>query len=332
MSTLNPAVSNVQGGAQTFEGTRTSISTGTGQVVVPFVAEMYADASGTVGTLQQVSVTMAGIDQIFDVTLANADAVKILNAFAVTDASAGYAESAFADVTVAMKSKSDFVAALASGIADSANGFYTWLKAEARKDTVDILSYDTLVNMLQASDLLTFDISIDASGAADNMYDAMDTGSAAYRKAIFTQIAKSTVEAYLEPGNGTNANDEAVTALGFLPLLKGDKLAFVFDVTVGDYAWDDNAPVVGAVINSVVNDASTSNVSGNLSSGVDQAVGTNASTSNVATGSAYEQGGAQLTFTTPSTRRVAFRVTLGDSGSGAFTVSGALGASAVLTA
>lgn len=312
-----------------------TVQTGeTAGVVVPFVANLYADASGTVGTLQQVTVSMSGIDEVFNVTVAEADAVKILNAFTITDISAGYKESALAEVKVDMKAagEANFIAGLAAAVADNASratslgvsgeSLYAWLKRESRKDTVDLLSYDSLSNLLEASDLLTYDIAVDASGASSNMYDAMNAGSAAYRKAIFAQIAKANIDAYAAPSDGSVQNSEAATGLGFLPLLKGDKLTFVFDVTVGEYGWADAAPTSGAKINSVVNDASTAQPSGDYaSSAINQQAGA-VSSGLAADATDYNGNNAQLIFTTPSKRRIALVVKMSTGGT-AFTKSAA---------
>lgn len=299
-------------------------------LIVPFIAELCADASGTVGTLQQVSVTMSGIDEVFDVEVAAADAIKILNAFRITDISAGYGEDARAEVKVDMKNSSTFAeglaAAIAAGpVARNASGsptLYSWLKAESRKDTVDLLSYDSLANLLEASDLLSYDIAIDASGAAVNMYNAMDGSGASaplFRKAIFTQIAKANIDAYLGVSDGNNINEDDVTQLDFLPLLKGDKMTFVFDVTVGEYDWvAQSAPISGAKITSVVNDASvTSGVSGTYGgSTTTQQAGTVGGTalSGGEYSGLYAPTKTQLLFTTPSTRRVAIVVKMASGG------------------
>lgn len=330
MSSLSPSIPNVTGNAQTSEVATVSISTGADRgVIVPFIADLYADASGTVGTLQEVAVTMTGIDQIFNVTLSAADSVKILNSFQIADTDSGAA----AGVSVSMKGEANFEAGLIAALNGStastvdSRSLYAYLKAESRKDTVDILSYDSLANLLEASDLLTYDIAIDASGGASNMYDAMNNGSAQYRQAIFKQIPQSNVEAYITPSDGTTMNLEDIGGLAFLPLLKGDKLTFVFDVAVGEYAWDNTMPTTGAKINSVVNDAATAAwaaanySSANLPSGAVTA--TNAT-------STYS--GEKLVFTTPSKRRVAITVQFA-SGGGAFSLADeTLTSSTVLTA
>lgn len=331
MSSLSPSIPNVTGNAQTSEVATVSISTGSDRgLIVPFVADMYVDASGTVGTLQEVAVTMTGIDQIFNVTLDAADSVKILNSFEIGDTDSGAA----AGVSVSMKNEADFEAGLIAALNGStastvdSSSLYTYLKAESRKDTVDILSYDTLANLLEASDLLTYDIAIDASGGASNMYDAMNTGSAQYRQAIFKQIPQTNVETYITPSDGTTKNLEDVGGLAFLPLLKGDKMTFVFDVAVGEYAWGNVMPTSGAKIMSVINDAVTASwadaalSSANLPSG-------NVGAANAGT-STYS--GEKLVFTTPSKRRVAITVQF-SSGGGAFSLSDeTLSSTTVLTA
>ena len=336
MSTLSPAIGNTTGNAQTSEVATVSISTGANPstdrgLIVPFVADLYVDASGTVGTLQEVAVTMTGIDQIFNVTLSAADSVKILNSFEIADTDNG----AEAGVSVGMKNEANFEAGLIAAldgttVSTSAGGasLYDYLKAESRKDTVDILSYDSLANLLEASDLLTYDIAIDASGGASNMYAAMDGGSAAYRQAIFKQIPQANVESYITPSNGTIKNLEDLGGLAFLPLKKGDKMTFVFDVAVGEYAWANVMPSSGAKINSVINDAATAGWteaalgSANLPAG--GVVGANAAVSTYS--------GEKLVFTTPSKRRVAITVQF-SSGGGAFSLSDAtLAATTVLTA
>jgi len=317
-ATPNYAVVNTeQGGVQVAESAPSFITTGSARgFIVPFIANMYVDASGTVGTLQEVTVTMTGIDQIFDVVLSEEDSVKILNAFQVSDEDAGLAQNA-ANVVVTMRSdqQNSFIEGLTAALTgttvstqDAAKDLYAYLKSESRKDTVDILSYDSLANLLEASDLLAYDIAIDASGGATNMFSAMESGSESYRNAIFKQIPKSNVHAYLSPSDGTASNLESVSSIDFLPLLKGDKLTFVFDVTVGEYGWDNTSPSSGAAITSVVKDAEIAAFS-------------DAATGAVNATSTYS--GNQLMFTTPSRRRVALTVQFATGGS-AFDLSEAI--------
>jgi hypothetical protein len=323
---------------QTFESTPVSVSTGAGEFVAPFIAAAYADASGTVGTLQAVNVTITGIDRIFDVTLTQSESAKILNAFQITDISAGYGESALAEIKVDMKAgaKTAFVEALATAMlkepaanADAAGAsLYQWLKAESRKDTVDALSYDTLINLLEASDLLSYDIAIDASGGATNMFEAMDAGAAAYRKAIAMQIPESNYNAYVPVSDGSALNNEDIAGLNFLPLVHDDKLVLVFDFTVGEYGWANAAPTSGAKMARAVNDASVATGT-NTSSGSGMAE--ESTYTSVGNGSVYADG--TLLFTAPSKRRVALKLKMQKAeGSGALPLAGALSDSVELQA
>ncbi len=345
MASMNPALPTftdasgtvqptVTGNAQTSEVDRVSISTGVARgLIVPFIADLYVDASGTVGTLEEVSVTMTGIDQIFNVTLSEADSVKILNSFVVEDLSGGYGVSPLAKIQVSMKGETDFEAGLVAALngttvstKSSVTDLKKYLKDESRKDTVDILSYDGLANLLEASDLLTYDIVIDASNGASNMYDAMNASTltgARYRQAIFKQIPQANVETYITPADvsGITMNLEEVASLAFLPLLKGDKMTFVFDVAVGEYAWDNEMPSTGAHIDSKINDAANSGWSAAAYSSANLPAGTVGGVATInETPVQGTYSGEKLVFTTPSKRRVAITVQFG-SGGGAFSLS-----------
>lgn len=291
---------------------RTTYTSGTGDYLAPFIASLNADASGTVGVLEAQQVSITGIDDVFEVTLSNADAAKILNAFKVADVDGSGGTFANIEVSMDASGEQDFHDALAAAVdsADlkdaNASSLYAWLKAEARADTVTLLSYDTLANMLEASDLATFDIAIDASGGAADLYGKMnDSGAADRRAALFRQIARAEVESYLVPSDGTSASMEAVSTLRFLPLKKGSKLTFVFDCTVGDYS-SGNAPTSGAKITAASSAALTNTVS---------AAG--AVPASIITVANNGQVSASLNFSTPTRRRVAVTLVLG-SGSGNF--------------
>ena len=275
--------------------------------VAPYIAAMYADASGQVGLLQQVTVTVTDIDRSFDIELTDTEAVKILKAFKVVDVSAGFLDSSQADVKVdtvtanAAEFKSALMAALGSGdLKDSeAVTLKNWLKAEARADTVKLLNYNTLSNLLEASDLLEFGIDLDASGGAANMWNAIDSGAAGLRRMLYTQLPIANTHAYAAPSDGSNGSAEIVDTLNFLPLVKGDKLALIFDVTVGKYTAASNvAPTSGATITSKVNDAQTLPA--------DSTYVDNANVPNK-----YSQ---DLVFTRPSRRRVAVKLQMSTGG------------------
>ncbi len=300
-----------------------------GEYVAPFIASLYVDASGKVGVLEQQTVTITGIDSIFDLTATEAQSVKLLRAFKVTDLNAdvaapswGAAGTVSADIQVDMQNGADFRAALTDVIgmqgltADHNNGItnyetlYKYLKREAHKDTVDLLSYDSLANMLEGSDLLEFDIKVDASQGAQSMWDAMNSSAKAEaRRAMFTQLPLSNVHEYLNPSDGVNGgHQEEVRILNFLPLLKGDKLSLVFDVTVGEYSFDSVAPTSGAEMYTATQDAGAPLANPSVTAA--DPSGTISGVS--ATTNTYSKG--KLTFTVPTRRRIALRVQMSTGG------------------
>lgn len=320
-----PTSSNLQLGPTSSLTVQTNGASG--EYVAPFIANLYVDASGTVGVLQQQIVTITGIDSIFDLTVTDAQARDLLRGFKVTDMNADVSAPSWgangtvsADVKVDMQNEAAFKAALAQVIADQglsvaqdngAGALYKslrlYLKREAHKDTVDLLSYDTLANMLEGSDLLTFDIAVDASQGAQSMWNAMNSGAkAGARRAMFTQLPLENIHSYLTPSDGVNAsNQEEVRIMNFLPLLKGDKLSLVFDVTVGEYSFDSIMPTSGAEIYTATNDASGALASISASDPVGTIGG-------VATTNSYNSG--KLTFSVPTRRRVALRVRMSTGG------------------
>jgi hypothetical protein len=301
------------------------------ELVVPFVAPMYADASGQVGVLQREDVTIYGIDDVFDVSCTLAQAADLLNAFTVTDVDQRGGLGLSAEVLVDF-SGTTFATALAEIIAfadagnsrDASNtNLHVYLRDETHADLLSALAHDALANMLEASDL-NVEIALDASSGAVNMADELAGNGATsaaratqYRKAIFTQIPEYTIEQYLKVSDGSNNTAfEDVSGMNFMPLLVGDVLTFVFDVTVGQYEMaSNNMPANGANMQRVFRDANTVYPEGtgngvwnqtndisfnqNVSGGyVDQAAVTYAPTSG-------------LTFLAPTKRRVALKVHLG---------------------
>jgi hypothetical protein len=335
------------------------VDTSNNGVVVPFIANLYADAAGTVGTLEQVSVSITGLDMVFDVTLNETLSKKLLNGFEIHDVSGENFDASAADIEVNMSvSGADgFKEALAAILAEAgmdcssqADALYTspagaarynsaagsslktYLENQTAKDTVDLLGYDTLSSLLEASDLMSFDIAIDASGGAADMHTKMSHDAATnadaprFRKAIFAQIPIQNIRDYLLDSSGSHTHADTVEQLKFLPLKKGDKITFVFDVKVGEYVAGEgvngSAPTSGAKITSVENDAAAATSNTNVG-GANTTLGGlstyNASSSSASyAGSYLGTGVTKLTFTTPTTRRVGITVTLGGEGSGIY--------------
>jgi len=298
------------------------------ELVVPFVAPMYADASAEMGVLQREDVSITNIDNVFDVSCTLAEAATILNSFTVNDVDHLGMLGLSAEVEILFTDLS-FSDVLSSLIATPENNdasstdMTTYLLNETHADLLSALAHNALANMLEASDL-SVEIALDASNGALNMADELAgegsvTGprAAQYRKALFTQIPEYTVEQYLRVSDGSNnMGFEDVSSIRFLPLLTGDVLTFVFDVTVGEYANNNTAPSTGANVQRVFRDNSTAYVLGTGNTAWDSVddVSFNANVS----GGYVAQAAATpykapfgLTFLAPTKRRVALRVHLG---------------------
>jgi len=285
-----------------------STSASAGRFVAPYIATMYADASGEVGVLQQTTVTIVDIDRVFDISMNATEAVKILKGFVVRDEDAsGSITDLSANVSVNMADTSgNFIQTLAAAIASaelkdgSGASLADWLKAEAQADVTKLLSYDTLANLLEASVLSSFKIALDASDGAADMWETISDGGAARRRILFTQLNESRVEKYaLTSADGLDASNERVNVLNFLPLVKGDKFVMVFDVVLGQYTTAGSAPTVGAFIDRVSKDAGPAYASAGY------IIGGNV-TGNFDT--------AGLTIAKPTLRRVAIQLALGTDG------------------
>ena len=314
--------------------------------IAPFIGDLYADASGSIGVLQQQTVTITGIDSIFDLTASEAQAKSLMRAFSVYEMNNAAVQSNFgvydvsAHVLVGMSWTNEgtyewpFKAALGEIIANSnldsaqtnghvsAETLYKYLKQEAHRDTVDLLSYDGLADLLEGSDLINFDIAVDASKGAESMWNKLladnvgrnyyqnaDSIAARRRRALFTQLPQSNISAYVTGTDGSGLALEHVTKLAFLPLLKGDTIVFVFDVTVGDYTMGSGtAPTDGATTSQrVVKDQQYTGISGELTDPSGGIV------NDVALAGAAESDYSigDLMFTVPTKRRVAMKVKIG---------------------
>jgi hypothetical protein len=299
--------------------------------VAPFIAQMAANAEGTVGVLQRANVTITGVDETFELCLSAADSVNLLNAFHVYKSDAGAIDGVLdtsAGVTVDMSGaeilKSALRAALDAAMStgehmpvDGAQvaakrNIADYLKREAYVDTRDQLAYDTLANLLEASDLASFSLVLDVSGGAKNMYDAMNgTGVNAprYRRTIFTQLPESNIEAYLNPNPASGGlvghlNAEPIEDIHFMPFISGDKIYFVFDAIVGETTIDAGntaMPTSGALVTREVKDADYADKLQIGSAGM-------AGLATLGKNAAEYANGASLTFNAPTKRRIGVSV------------------------
>jgi hypothetical protein len=307
-------------------------------LVVPFVANMYADASAQMGVLQRQDVTITGIDDVFDICCSLVNAANLLNAFSVKDVDVLGNLGLSAEVAVDFADpSSSFMTALSLVIADGdqnnaatdASGvpLHKYLTDETHSDLLSMLAHNQLADMLEASDL-NVTIALDASSGAANMTSALSASGGyvpQYRKAIFAQIPEYTVEQYIKVSNGIDASGlEDVSGLNFLPLLVGDVLTFVFDVTVGQYNMGSNSmPQHGANVQRVFRDNNTNypssiaDASWNSVDANGNPIGWDISFNQDPSGGYVSQqavtypSSGGLTFVAPTKRRVALKVHLG---------------------
>lgn len=274
-----------------------SVQSGTDGVVIPFVGDTFVNASGTVGVLETSTVNITGLDTILSVTVSNADAKKILSGFQIDEADTT-AGDANADVTVSMKDATAFEEGLVSAIQKD-EAFSSYLYSESRAEVVNQLVNGGLADILEANDLLSYTITLDASAAASDMNSKMTNDDGTLLRVIFTQIEKSKIDGYIADAGTSNTASQ----FNFLPLNIGDVITFVWDTTVGE-AGMSSGPKITAVANST------------------PAAPTSSQTGVNPTNSGDYYSPSQVTITSPTTRRVALKVTLGDTDIGSrFTVS-----------
>ena len=263
--------------------------------IVPFIAEMSVDASGTIGVTQQADVTVTNIDAMFDVSMNLADSVSIINAFTVKDADSDFnkngtdaSSGTIVNVATPDSDRSynfqvairhmldecmtvDSYQAVGLEKTDVARrSLKEYIRYQGYSDTMTNLMMDTLAGFLEASDLNTFDVTLDVSGGAYNMAtimaadpqthpDATPSAAAKYRRSLLTQLPESNIDKYVFPDpSGTTLSVEDITKIEFMPMLVGDKLVFVFDLTLGEVSATENSPwsvaTKGAKIERVVID------------------------------------------------------------------------------
>jgi hypothetical protein len=320
--------------------TPTSKSTSDGEYIAPVIAVMNADASGTYGVLQRAKVTITNIDQTFNYLLSETESVGLTNLFRVLDADLGgdankLDNSANVLVELKLDNQDDFhatiSAALAGAWADisaitvdsgsvvSPHTVTKYMEFQSYNDTLNALKFDTLANMLGADDLRSYNMNLDISGGAASLIEKLDAASAAVRKTLYTQMPESNTEKYLAPSGGSLGDGiyagEDISGINFLPFVVGDKIVFVFDVTVGQASVAPNGtletPSSGPAIDRVLGDASL--VAANI-----EAAASGAGILDVAANTgAYASGnGESLTFSAPTRRRIALTLMLSRESSG----------------
>jgi hypothetical protein len=316
--------------------------------IVPFIADLSVDASGTIGTTRRADVTITNIDALFDVSMGLVDSVKILNAFYIKDSDSNFSKistdsssgtivdvfdptsaqgvnlrtALFNAVTTSLSRVEDTYEIVGGNVGDKARrGVADYIRFQGYSDTLRDLKQDTLAGLLEASDLNSYTVAIDFSGGAYNMVEKMSAEQGnplaipgKYRRAIFTQLPESNLESYVYPdASGSDLAMEDVSGVGFLPLLNKDKIVFVFDVTIGEVTgksgnYWDEAST-GAKMSRVVIDRYPLPLDGAAKTNtLGGIIDVNADASQYADGS--------LTITRPSVRRIAIRAEMGTGAGG----------------
>ena len=286
--------------SQTVSGV--TVTSAANNYVAPYIAVL--DASGTANltelALSQQVVTITGVQQTFEATLEETDAITLLNSFTVT----GGVKPGLGDGTtdLAITLDDTIKPVLASAIADALNSSNkavpAWLNEQlSARLTAHILS------TLGLSVTATSSVTVDVSGAATNMKNGLAANSNIL-EALYLQIDQDTLNLY-EAG-ATNSIIGVVPTTSALPMKKGDSITFVFDTT----AFSVNAGIT----------KTTSNASEAAPAATTGAPGGDPATmapGNDATVPPYSyEGTSALTYFEDS-YRVAFRVVLG-TGTGAF--------------
>ena len=265
----NPQTSQ-NGAGQTGGSTK---STEAGQYIAPVIAVMNADASGNYGVLQRAKVTITNIDETFDYILSEEQSASLMNLFRVADTDISrnnntLDSSANVDVSLnlagsdgdnfklmirtALSGALSSTASLKvnSGAASTNLTPSQYLEYQAYKDALNALKYDTLADMLGADDFASFNMSLDMCGGAISLVDKLAAAQAAIRKTLYTQLPETNTEKYLAPSGRTDLSNgvfaaENVSVINFLPFVVGDKIVFVFDVTVGAATAAGNGTLSG---------------------------------------------------------------------------------------
>jgi hypothetical protein len=217
----------------------TSISTAYGGrfgVVASYVGAMRADASANVTALYQESVTITGVQFIYNVSLDDENTFKLLNSFGVT----GWGNTTDASLNVSVVNVSDLAEVLQTAILAAALGGATSydpasaaapgatgtmnndLNNEVYKQLMVSIQDDGLINSVENQYADTW-YSVDASsGAWNTATHYNDAGAQADRDLLFLQIPSDTLNRYID------ASDEPLS--NALLLAPGDKITFVWDV------------------------------------------------------------------------------------------------------
>jgi len=203
-------------------------------VLASYVGTMKADASADVFALHQETVTIAGVQFFYDVSLTVSETFQLLNAFGVT----GWGDTKDASFNVSVVNVSDLALVLESAInkaasatdkndasvaAPGATGTMNEdLNNEVYKQLMLTIQNDGLINSVENQYADTW-YRVDASsGAWNTAHHYNGAGAQADRDLLFLQIPSDTLNRYMD------ASEEPLS--NALLLAPGDKITFVWDV------------------------------------------------------------------------------------------------------
>lgn len=192
-------------------GALTSISTDASVFVVPVVGSISMDASATLVTLQQLSVTMNYNDK-YEIDLSGDDAVALRDSFALSGEGASFAASLSngAALTAVLKKVIDQAIKAGGGgktLAEELSG--------DMKDRFQEYFNNVLSNILENVSLTS---NVHSQDGAESLVNLLTPDAC---EIIAQQIPKTHYMAW------SDASDESFTGSG-LPLLDGDTLVFIF--------------------------------------------------------------------------------------------------------
>ncbi len=283
-------------------------------VIAPMSGTMTAGSTADIGVAEKQQVAFTGIKSIFEKVLTLDDSIKLLSCFSVEDKNTIVGKndgttnvSPLLDVSLMASQATNFQDVLkvlfneavqTFGDADS-NGMpvLDLLSDGMRAKINSLLSTNGLLDLLEASNVMNVQVTLNADAGALDMYKAISgtregvtpavaADIKAKRRLFLTQIPKATLESYLL--------HEETTAISFLPLKGGDSMTFVFDISVSP----------PSTITAKVKDATASNETG--ANGQDAAGFSTGNGGYLADGSAVT-----LLNATPESYRVAFIAHLG---------------------
>jgi hypothetical protein len=211
-------------------------------VVCPILAALNASANKKVQyeIVDKEEVTIADISEFFTVALPDASAVSILNAFSVRDPDSLNGSDPSANVEVGFTSSDEFknaiTFALQNAVDASEQDISSWLYSEsggnvnARLNTYisEMFSKDNFPNILASFATQPATMTVNHAAGSSDLATKLVADDGELRRYFVTQLPTQNVSAYQLDADGS----DNVIDLGFLPLLKGDKITFVWNATI----------------------------------------------------------------------------------------------------